>query len=93
MGRTMSKRQEKIEQRRQEQHEFLSARRSQQLAMLEHMFEVGNKLYEDNKEKLSEEEIAQIEKMRTEQLETLANVRRELEGYIGKKDLDSGTQA
>lgn len=89
----MSKRQDKIEERRKEQHQFLAARRSQQLAMLEHMFEVGNKLYEDNKDKLSPEEIAQIEKMRDEQLASLEKVREELKTYAGEDAVDSGTQA
>lgn len=90
----MSKRQEKIERRKEEHRQFMEARRAKQLAMLEHMFEIGNKMFEDNKDKLSEEEIEKIEKMRTEQLEALANVRRDLERYAsGEVIKDSGTQA
>lgn len=77
----MSKRQEKIERARAEQHEFLAARRSQQLAYLEHMYEVGNKIFEENKDKLSEDEVAQITKMRDEQLAALEKVREEIKSY------------
>lgn len=89
----MSKRQDKIEARRKEQHEFLAIRRQKQLAMLEHMFEVGNRLYEENKDKLSAEEVEQIEKMRAEQLASLEKVRGELRVYTGEKTVDTGTQA
>ena len=78
----MSKRQEKLEKARAEQHSFLTARRTQQLSYLEHMYEVGNKLFEDNKDKLSEEEIAQIVKMRDDQLTTLNALKEELKSYI-----------
>ena len=74
----MSKRQEKIEQRRAEQHAFVKERRKYQVAMLEHAYNVGLKLYEDNKDKLSEEEIAKIESMKAEQLATLEKLKAEI---------------
>lgn len=78
----MSKRQEKLIARRKERYEFLASRRAQQLTMLEQLFETGDRMYQDNKEKLSEEEIAEIEKMRTEQVATLDNVREEIKTYL-----------
>lgn len=74
----MSKRQEKIERRKAEQQEFLSARRIQQLGMLQRAYDVGLKLYEDNKDRLTPEEIEQIEKMKAEQLSAIEKVRAEL---------------
>ena len=57
----MSRRQEKIAQRLSEQQEFLKARKTVQLALFENALEVGLKVYEDNKNRLSEDEIAKIE--------------------------------
>jgi Tfp pilus assembly protein PilE len=85
----VSKRQEKIEKARAEQHAFLLARRQYQLAYLEQMYAVGNKLFEDNKDKLSEEELAQITKMRDEQLDALEKVKAEISSY----EIDTQPQA
>lgn len=57
----MSKRQEKIEQRRAEQQDFIAQRRKMQLAVFQANFDIGMKLYEDNKDKMSPEEIELIE--------------------------------
>jgi pyruvate formate-lyase activating enzyme-like uncharacterized protein len=57
----MSKRQEKIAERQAEQHEFLKERRQLQIAVFESNFNVGLNFYEENKDKMSEEEIAMIE--------------------------------
>lgn len=57
----MSRRQEKIAQRLAEQQTFLRARKTIQLQMFEQALEVGLQVYENNKEKLSAEDIAKIE--------------------------------
>lgn len=57
----MSKRQEKIEANKAAAAAFVAARLSENLATFEHNFRVGVELYESNKDKLSEEECAQIE--------------------------------
>lgn len=57
----MSKRQEKIEARKAEQKEFIAQRRKIQLAVFKTNFEVGLRLYEQNKDKMSPEEIALVE--------------------------------
>lgn len=57
----MSKRQEKIASRQAEQHEFLKERRQLQIAVFESNFNVGLNFYQENKDKMSEEEIALIE--------------------------------
>ena len=60
----MSKRQEKIQESIKRQREFISARRQQQLLMLEQAYEVGLSIYEKNKDKLSSEEVEKIEAMK-----------------------------
>jgi len=57
----MSKRQEKIEARKTEQQAFIAQRRKMQLAIFQANFDVGMKLYEDNKDKMSPEEIELVE--------------------------------
>jgi len=74
----MSNRQDKIQANIDNQQAFLSARREQQLMMLEQAYETGLKIYEANKDKMSPEEIEQVEKMKTEQLELLEKVRNEI---------------
>jgi hypothetical protein len=73
----MSKRQEKIAERIKEQQEFIAARRNQQLMMLEQAYEAGLRIYEENKDKLSPEEIENIEAMKADQLEMLEKLRLE----------------
>jgi len=73
----MSKRQDKIEANIKEQQEFLAARKAQQLIMLERAYEVGLKIYEDNKDKMSPEEIEMIERLKDEQLHLLEQLRNE----------------
>ena len=58
---TLSKRQEKIQRNQEEAQRFISARREVQLAIFESNFKVGLQLLEDNRDKLSEEELATIE--------------------------------
>jgi hypothetical protein len=60
-GRAMSKRQEKIAANQAEANAFLNERRTLQLAIFEQNFETGLKIYEANKDKLSEEEAAMLE--------------------------------
>jgi hypothetical protein len=74
----MSNRQDKIKANIQEQQGFLAARRAQQLIMLEQAYEVGLKIYEDNKDKMSPEEIEMIEKLKAEQLSLLEQLRNEV---------------
>lgn len=75
----MSKTQDKRDAREQERQLFLSARKEQQLAMIEQLYETGLRLYEDNKDKLSPEDVEQIEAMKADQLETIARLRAELD--------------
>jgi hypothetical protein len=74
----MSNRQNKIQASIDNQQEFISASRQQQLMMLEQAYETGLKIYEANKDKMSPEEIEQIEKMKAEQLELLEKVKNEI---------------
>lgn len=57
----MSKTQEKRARRAAERDEFIKERRQVQLAVFEFNFNVGIEFYENNKDKMSPEEIAQIE--------------------------------
>ena len=56
----MSKTQEKRARRKAEAEEFVRERRKKQIAIFEHNFETGLRYYEDNKDKMSEEEQAII---------------------------------
>ena len=55
---TLSKRQEKLQRNREEAQQFVSARREVQLAIFESNYKVGLQMIEDNRDKLSEEELA-----------------------------------
>jgi hypothetical protein len=72
----MSKRQEKIAAKQAEAAAFVNERRAMQIALFEQNFETGLRIYEANKDKLSEEEAAmlevEIERNRT-LIETLKN--------------------
>jgi hypothetical protein len=57
MSKTQAKRQERLEQA----NEFVRARRRAQLEIFESNFNVGVTMFLENKDKLSEEEIATIE--------------------------------
>jgi len=57
----MSKRQEKIEANKAEQHSFLKERRQVQIAVFESNFNVGLNFYQENKDKMSKDEIKLIE--------------------------------
>lgn len=73
----MSKRQEKIENNIKEQQEFIAIRRGKQLAMFEQAYLVGLQIYEDNKDKMSPEEIDAVERMKEEQLTLLKKLQHE----------------
>lgn len=78
----MSKTQDKRKARNLERIDFLIARRKTQYSMFEQAVAIGEKLYEYNKEKLSPEELEQIEGMRQENqrlLEQVADMIRDLE--------------
>lgn len=80
----MSKRQEKIEARKAEQQAFIAERRKMQLAVFQANFDIGMRLYEDNKDKMSAEEIELVEveiKRNQELLDKLKN------------EINQGTQA
>ena len=75
----MSKRQEKIAQRVAEQQHFLRARKTIQLGMFEQALEVGLKVYEDNKDRLSAEDISKIEAQLEENKRLIEKLRNELD--------------
>lgn len=57
----MSKRQEKKETNQAAAEAFVKERRAVQLAIFEQNFETGLRVYQDNKEKLSPEQVVEIE--------------------------------
>lgn len=59
----MSKRQEKIARNIAEQQAFIKERRLLQLHAFEKQFEMGLSMYEENKDKLTPEEDAEMQKM------------------------------
>jgi hypothetical protein len=63
----MSKTQNKRQERLREAASFISERRAIQLQVLEQNYEIGVKLFLDQKDTLSPEEVNQIEKMMAEQ--------------------------
>ena len=86
----MSKTQDKRRARNIERIEFLIARKKTQHAMFEQAVAIGEKLFDDNKDKLSPEEITQLNGMREENhrlLDQVADQIRELE-----KEIDAANQ-
>ena len=73
----MSKTQEKRERVKAEQQEFIKQRRLQELKVLEAQFELGLKLYEENKDNLSAEEIEQMEAEKQKFMDTLFQFKKE----------------
>ena len=61
MTMTVSKTQEKRANRLAEAEVFVKERRERQIAIFESNFKVGLKVYEDNKDKLTPEQVAQME--------------------------------
>jgi hypothetical protein len=74
----MSKTQDKRKERKIEQLEFMIARRRTQVQMFEQALAIGTKIYEDNKDKLSESETAQLDAMRAENNRLLEEVKTQL---------------
>lgn len=75
----MSKTQEKRARRKAEQQEFLTARKTLQLAMFEQALEAGLAVYENNKNRLSAEDIAKIEAQLEENKKLIAKLREEID--------------
>jgi len=75
----MSKRQDKIEARKEEQKAFIAERRKMQLAVFQANFDIGMKLYEDNKDKMSAEEIELVEVEIKKNRELLDKLKAEIE--------------
>ena len=67
----MSKTQNKKQERLREAASFVAERRAIQLQILERNYEIGVKMFLDQKDKLSPEEVEQIEAMMTEQRASL----------------------
>ena len=82
----MSNRQDKIKQRQSESAEFLIARKKIQLGMFQQAVNVGEHLYEENKDKLSPEEIEQLEAMRAENARLLAEVEAQIKDMQAQLD-------
>lgn len=78
----MSKTQDKKARRKAEQQAFLRERREMQVAMFEQAFNTGLRIFEENREKLSPEEIEVIEKDIEENRALIDKLRRELDGPI-----------
>lgn len=57
----MSKRQEKKETNQAAAEAFVKERRAVQIAIFEQNFETGLRVYQDNKDKLSPEQVVEIE--------------------------------
>ena len=74
----MSNRQEKIKRNQEEAAQFVSARREVQLAIFESNFKVGLQMIEDNRDKLSEEELETLEKQVQEIEAVLEGLRSEI---------------
>jgi hypothetical protein len=80
----MSKTQDKRAARMAEQKEFIKKRRTAQLAVFESNFNAGLQFYNDNKDKMSEEEIALIDKEIEDNLAIIHNIKKEW-GLDGKE--------
>ena len=72
----MSKTQDKRALRKAEAEEFVRERRKKQIAIFESNFEAGIKYFEENKDKMSEEEIAIITLEIQSNLETIEDFKK-----------------
>ena len=77
----MSKRQEKIAKNKAEQQAFLKERRSLQLRAFENNFEVGLKMYEENKDKLTPEQDAEMQALMEQNLALIEKLRSEVDSF------------
>ena len=82
----MSKTQDKRNARNRERIEFLIARKKLQLGMFEQAVAIGEKLFEDNKDKLSPEEIDQLNAMRDENRQLLDQVADQIRALEKERD-------
>jgi len=90
----MSKTQDKRKARNAERIKFLMARKNFQLDMFEQAVAVGERIFEENKDKLSPEEIQQLESMRKENAALLEQVREQIKSLEAELDAtNTNTQA
>ena len=82
----MSKTQDKKRQRNIERIDFLIARKKTQHAMFEQAVAIGEKLFEDNKDKLSTEEVDQLNSMRDENRALLDQVADQIRALEKERD-------
>ena len=73
----LSKTKAKRARRLAEQQAFLAERRAMQISMLEQNYALGVKLFEDNKEKLSEDDLKLIETEMAKQREVIDKAKAE----------------
>ena len=78
----MSKTKEKRARRLAEQQAFLKERKAMQLMIFESNFDAGVKVFEQNKDKLSAEDIEKIEKEIEENRALIDKLRREIDGEV-----------
>lgn len=71
----MSKKQEKMQRRIAESHDFLRERRKAQLEVFENNVEAGKRLFEQNKDKLTPEQLATLEAQLAENERLLEELR------------------
>jgi len=77
----MSKKQEKINVRKAEQQSFIKERRKMQLAVFKANFEVGLRIYEENKDKMSQEEIDLVEIEIEKNKKLIADIEKDVASY------------
>lgn len=82
----MSKTQDKRRARNVERLEFLIARKKTQHGMFEQAVAIGEKLFEDNKEKLSPEEVEQLNSMRDENQRLLGEIADQIRALEKERD-------
>jgi len=81
----MSKRQDKIALRKSEQEAFLKDREKFNMSRFIQAFELGKQLFEQNKDTLTESEVATLEK----QMQENQNI---VDAYLAKEGLDAKSE-
>ena len=74
----MSKTQDKRKRRAEERDAFLLARKKMQLGMFEQAFDVGKRIYEENKAEIPANEIEQIDAQMKENQDIIDKLRAEI---------------
>ena len=74
----MSKRQEKIAKNIAEQQAFIIERRAFQLSIFERNFETGMRMYEENKDKMTPEEDAEMQALMEQNKALIEKLRSEV---------------